>query len=461
MALTPKEIYDHMTELRNLRKLHRVQKVRIQNLETEVRVLKQENQELRTQNATLTDLKLQIEELRTMVFGRKKKETYSDDDILPPPEKIPRSSDSYRRPIPMDAEVTDIQDHPLLSCTHCQGTLTRKKEVTFYEEDIPLPVQKTVEKHIVEKGYCITCAKWSTAMPLPCQRVILGNNVQKYICYLSLICRLSYAQVQQLLKDTFSLNLSQGEIAKILARQALIHRPEYEQLKVRIRGEPCVGLDETGWQIHQAGEHTYAWVMTGMESRESVYLLGENRGGGNVDTLLGNEYQGYVVTDDFAVYKHLSLHQLCWAHLIRKFRDLARSKEILEPAHTSCVEQYTVVAELFADLAKDRDVSQRDSYAQRLRDLAVILPADGLKLQRIKRTLQKNVPLYLTCCADASIPLTNNQSERSLRHLVIKRAISFGSLCKRTAETTAVLLSVLLSRRARNPEGYLREWVGV
>jgi hypothetical protein len=454
-----------MTELRNLRKLHAGARTRIAILEEENKLLKTRVMILegmvRTYEATQADLKLQVEELRTMVFGRKKRVTNDDEDPLPPPEKTPRPSDSYRRPVPTDAEVTDTEHHPLLSCIHCQGTCTKTKILTYYVEDIPLPVQKTITKHLVEKGYCPICAKWCTAVPLPTHTVMLGLTAQKYLCYLIIVCRLSYAQTQQLLKDTFSFAVSQGEIAKILARQAVLYRPEYEQLKVRIRGEPCVGLDETGWQLHDQGEHTYAWVMTGMKSTESVYLLGESRGGDNVDTLLGKKHQGYVVTDDFGGYHKLGKHQLCWAHLIRKFRDLSRSKELPEPAHISCVSQYTQVAELFADIARNRDQSERDAYTQRLRDLAVILPSDGLKLQRIKKTLQKNIPLYLTCLADPSIPLTNNQSERSLRHLVLKRKISFGSLKKQTAETTAILLSILLSRRARDPENYVREWVGV
>lgn len=467
MALTNPEINARLQELRNLRKLHGAQKIRIQNLEVEVRSLKRENAELRAENAVcksaIQDCKHQIEELRTMVFGRKKKQEPPDEDSdpLPPKEKVARTSDSYRRPLPTDAEVTETLHHPLLSCTHCHGELGRMETVTYYVEDIPIPIQKTVEKHCVEKGYCTTCKKWCTGVPLPYHRVILGNTVQKYICYLSLVSRLSYTQVQQLLRDTFSLSISQGEIAKILERQALLLRPLYEQLKVRIRGEPCVGLDETGWQVHDQGEHTFAWVMTGMTNRESVYLLGESRGGGNVITLLGADYHGYVVTDDFGGYRKLSSHQLCWAHLLRKFRDLARSKECTEVEHASYVSQYTQVAILFADIQRERDAEKRDSYAQRLTVCAGILSTDGLKMCRIKKTLQKNILLYLTCLADSSIPLTNNQSERSLRHLVIKRTISFGSLCKKTAETTAILLSVLLSQRARNPMGWFGEWVGV
>ena len=57
--------------------------------------------------------------------------------------------------------------------------------------------------------------------------------------------------------------------------------------------------------------------------------------------------------------------------------------------------------------------------------------------------------------------MTNNQAERSLRHLVLKRKISFGSLTKRTAENLAVLLSVLMSLRQRYPSNFFGEYLKV
>jgi hypothetical protein len=338
--------------------------------------------------------------------------------------------------------------------------LSKKKTIIFFEEDIPIPATKIVRKHIVEKGFCTTCKKWSTATPLPTHKVILGNNIQKYICYLNVICRLSYSQVVELLRDTYHIEVSQGEIAKILHREATRHRPEYEQLKERIRGEPCVGLDETGYPICSERERGYAWVMTGMQSKESVYLLGESRGGGHVTDLHGENYAGFTVTDDFAAYKKLHNHQLCFAHLIRKFRDLARSKELPE-RHMYYLEQYKVIAELFSDIEKYQDESRRKTYTDRLQKLAVITSQDCAKLIRIKTTLLHNIPKYLTCLSHLFIPLTNNQSERSLRHLVLKRKISFGSWTKKGADTLAILLSILMSRKQRNPQGYFTEWVGV
>jgi hypothetical protein len=100
-----------MTELRNLRKLHSAQKIRIQKLESQVRFLKQENKELRAHNTILTntvsDIQLQMEELRSIVFGKKRRDTRDDCDDVPPPPKIPRTRDSYHRPLPTETDITE------------------------------------------------------------------------------------------------------------------------------------------------------------------------------------------------------------------------------------------------------------------------------------------------------------------------------------------------------------------
>ena len=463
--LSAEEINHRLIRLRNLERLHEAQAVRIGLLEEQIKLLKQENALLRKINAELTstvqDFKLQIEELRTMVFGKKKQKPTDDDDMAPPKEKVERTADSYKRPVPNETEVTENKKHTIDSCICCHGQLSKKEIIIFFEEDIPLPIKKIVRKHIVEKGYCHACKKWQTAIPLPSHRVILGNNIQKYICYLNICCRLSYKQTQQLLFDSYHISVSEGEIAKILNRKAIGFRPEYEQLKEKIRGESTIHLDETGWNILCGGDKSFAWVMSGALSLTSAFLVGETRGGGNVETLIGKHYPGTIVSDDYNVYKNLPKHQLCWSHLIRKFRDLAMSHEFSEEQHLYHLEQYKTVSEIFSDLKEKRDVNMHDSYVKKLKRLATLDPQDCKKMTRIKTTLLKNIPKYLTCLSDPNIPLTNNQAERSLRHLVLKRKISFGSLTKRTADNLAILLSVLMSRRQRNPDNWFPEWVGV
>ncbi|HEY4483465.1 MAG TPA: IS66 family transposase [Candidatus Paceibacterota bacterium] len=465
-ALSKEEIKKRLIRLRNLESLHLSQRFKIWHLRDENRELKKEIKALKLtvslQQKTIDDLKLQIEALNTMVFGRKKRRDVNDDDsdLTPPQEKTVRASDSYKRPIPKDKEVTETISHPIDLCI-CKTALTEKQTVIFFEEDIPMPATKIVRKHLVEKGYCPRCNKFTTAIPLLNHKVMLGPNVQKYICYLSVSCRLSFSQIQKVLNDTCKFKVSEGEIVKVLTREAVKLRPLYEQLKTKIRGEPGVHLDETGWKLLIGGDKSYSWVMSGVESGESVFLVGESRGKGNAEKLLGPDYQGFVVSDDYVAYKKLHKHQLCWAHLLRHWRDLVRSGEITEGQRKQCKEEYRTLCLIFADLRENRSMARYDEFAKRLAELAVIKPNDPMKLIRAKTTLRKNIPQYLTCLSDPRIPLTNNQAERSLRHLVLKRKISFGSLTKRTAENLAVLLSVIMSLKHRFQSNFFGEYLRV
>lgn len=461
-GLSQEEIKNRLIRLRNLEMLHTKQKQRIESLVTERKQLKARVSHLESivavQQKTIEDFKLQIEELRVMVFGKKKKKDIDDEDLTPPKGKIHRTSDSYKRPIPI--EVTEIKQHPIDHCS-CGEKTINNKTVIFYEEDIPIPAKKIVIKHEVEKAYCVNCKKWQTSITLPASKVILGSNVQKYTCYLSIICRLSFSQIHNILKDTYQIHISQGEIAKILNREAIRLRPFYEQLKVKIRGEPGIHLDETSWKILIGGDTTYAWVMSGTESKENVFLVGESRGKGNMEHLVGENFNGFVVSDDYGAYRKLDKHQLCWAHLIRKFKDLAKSGELDEKTRLHCKAEYQKLCIVYDDLKNDRRIERYDDFSLKLNELSKIRRLDPKKLIRYKTTLVKNTPKYLTCLNDSRIPLTNNQAERSLRHLVLKRKISFGSLTKRTADNLAVLLSVLMSLKQRFQANFFGEYLEV
>jgi hypothetical protein len=457
MKLTDTEIRQRLIRLRNVERLYKEQKVQLQVVRAENKELKARIIYLEAENAelkrTIQDMSLRMEELTIMIFGKKKHKKHEDNDHKKPP--TPRTPESYKRPLPHEDEVTGRKTYTLSVCTHCSGEITKRTTTTFYVEDIPLPQKKDVIKHTVEKGYCTSCKKWNAGACIPSARVILGNRVQAYIVYLSVMARLSFTQIRQLLYDTYSFSISDGEIAKILNRQALVYRPEYEQLKEELREEPVVHLDETGWRQLKDSSKSHAWSMS-TPNGKTLFLVGESRGKGNVETLLGSAYSGIVVSDDYGAYKKLVRHQLCWAHILRKFRDLANSEEMHTEVKVHHVALYQKLASLYQSVRDHRDISLLAKYTQKLKAFTSILQQDCKKARTFKNTLLKNIPAYLICLAGEYIPMTNNQAERSLRHLVLKRKISFGSYSKRTADCLAVLLSVFMSRRNANP----RDWFG-
>lgn len=167
------------------------------------------------------------------------------------------------------------------------------------------------------------------------------------------------------------------------------------------------------------------------------------------------------MTDDYGAYRKLGNHQLCWAHLIRKFRDLAKSGELEEKTRLHCQSEYQKLCLIYDNLKNNRQIEKSHYFTNELKELSKINKRDPEKLIRYKTTLLKNIPQYLTCLADSKIPLTNNQAERSLRHLVLKRKISFGSLTQRTADNLAVLLSVLMSWKQRYQSNFFQEYLKV
>jgi transposase len=463
--LTKKEIYDRMQELRNYRKLHAAQKVRIDLLEEQRKLLKEHNAMLREENTTLKTLlqnaQLQIEEFKAKLFGKKRRHRDEADDETDPPASTPRTPESYQRPLPKEEDVTETKHHPLDACAHCGNEMHKTEEVVYFEEDIPLPQKKIVIKHIAEKGYCSSCRRWSTGTPLPAAAVILGQVVKRYVTYLSVMCRQSYAQIEDMLSQTYDFDISQGEIAKILDRESNRLRPTYEQLKMQIRGEPSIHLDETSWHLLIGdGYRRYGWTMTGGVSSEAVFLLGKTRGKGNAEDLIGDS-TAVLVSDDYGAYRNLETpHQLCCAHIHRKLRDLAHSDELKDAVRTRCIRAYHTFAALYAAIERartsDDPAAAHPPLLKRLRAFARKTPGDCTKLARIKKQVADRPERYLTCLLYPSTASDNNAAERSLRHLVLKRKISFGSFSEKTAETLSILVSVLMAYRKR---GTLRNYL--
>jgi transposase len=261
--------------------------------------------------------------------------------------------------------------------------------------------------------------------------------------------------------QTYDFPLSEGEVAKILQSEGVRLIPEYERLKARIRGEPSLHLDETGWNLLQGdGMHRYAWTMVGGASAEAVFVLGKTRGKGNAEDLLGDS-TSVVVSDDYCAYRKLDQpHQLCLAHIHRKLRDLAESSEIKDAMHEHCASAYHAFATIYADIETARNSStpqaSYDVLYERLKSFVLPHPCDPAKLARVKTQLRERTANYLVCLLYPVVASDNNAAERSLRYLVLKRKISFGSFSEKTADTLAILCSVLLSHKTRGTlRGYL------
>lgn len=460
-GLAREEISRRMQEWRNFKVLHKKAVQQNRKLKTEIKILKKENHQLKAENIELKKvvecLLLRIEELEQIIFGKSREKDNDSGDFSSNDNnesKLPkkRNPESYQRKKPNPAEITETKRHSIDQCPDCRTKLRRKRIVVFYEEDILLPDKNTrlkaVIEHRVEKGWCPQCKKWHTAIPLPCKKALIGDKVKFYICYLSILIRLSYPQIINLLRDTCGFSISNGKIANILAEMSVKFRPEFERLKKSLQNGKGVHLDETGWR------KLYLWVMASIDTEEVLYLAGRNRGNRHIDELLGENFQGIRINDAYAAYKNKRGDcQQCLAHPHRKLKDLAESKTLSPATRKHCQTVYQEFSEIYgkvrACIAEPFDpIRRKQQKAELLKDFSAwrkFRKKDPQKLHNIRQQFHDYETEWLTCLDYEGVPCDNNKAERMLRHFVIKRKISFGTKTEKTSENFSILASVLMT----------------
>lgn len=477
--LTDNEIKQRLIRLRNLERLYAELQKKYLRLKTAYQELKDV---VKMQSELIEKQQLQIEELQIIVFGKKKdkdknqfdsqEQEYESPNKKP---KEPRPPSTYRRPEPKNEEVTDNTYFNLPTCPDCGEILEKLKTIIRYVEDIRLPKGltnffKKVEKQHITTGFCPHCQKRAAAKPIQQQIVSLGDNIKEFAVYANIILRLSFEQISHLICDLTNIQLSDGEISNILEEQARKLLPRYETLKTSIRGQPGAHFDETTYPVQQEEQGRYGWVMTGTETTDSVFRLGQSRGKGNAEELQGEKNKEQIgISDDYGAYRNLfkkQKHQLCWAHLTRKLKDLSESERLNQQKRKHCQKVYksikTIYEQLKTVLSEDFNLKERERIKQKflkhLIKTTVSHSNDPDKLKRIKESLNKNKDKYFTCLLYPNIPPTNNKAERALRHLVLKRRNSRGSKTQKGADVMSVLHSVLLSLWWRRPKNFFYEY---
>jgi transposase len=477
--LSDEQVKQKLQEGRNYKRLYTDHKLKCDATTSQ---LKQDNKELRRllaqaleQNQTQA---IQIAELQTMVFGKKRKPPtgHHVPDILKIEPK-PRDRDSYRRPLPPASAITTEAAVPLPAACACGGSFDQTKSSSHdrFEEDIPLPdltpdyQARLVTKYVIERGVCGSCGKATAAMNLGGQTVRLGSNVRLLICHLVTVVGLSYAQVSGLLLSLYGLNVSDGEIAASIAQKQQTWQPVYRQLLADIRAAPVRHYDETPWKIQAADNAGYAWVMSDATSYKTAFHCATSRGGRHAITLHGNAPDTSVhITDDYGAYRNLAGNQqLCWVHLYRVIRDLRYNDNLSENQQPYVHQWYGSFAAIYHDLqnylSEPYDKLTREQQVAELWQQIQVLakqppPKAGQpqKLTRLKAQLLRAGQDRLLICLLKDTPCDNNRAERDLRQLVLKRKRSFGSKTEKGAQALATVLSICTTTWRNNQTGYFR-----
>ncbi len=351
---------------------------------------------------------------------------------------------------------TRTVEHALAACPDCGaalggGEVVRRRQVLHIPQ---APVE--VIEHVALRRVCPGCGHAHTP-PLDLGAAVLDHQrvsieTMAYIATLRAVGRLPLRTIQWLLAALHGLRLSVGGLVGLLRAGADRAAPALAELRARVRGSPVVNADETGWR--EDGANGYVWFFGTPELR--YFHRAASRGGAVVAEVLGEAFEGALVSDFYAAYNtYVGPHQRCWAHLLRDVHDLrvAHPDDVGVAAWADAVHAFYQEATRQAGL--DRPAGERpaarDALERRL--AALCAPYWAADCAAPQATLCRRVDLFLdellTFVADPAVPPDNNLAERSLRPLVIARKISGGSRSAAGSATTMALASLFATWRAQ------------
>ncbi len=254
--------------------------------------------------------------------------------------------------------------------------------------------------------------------------------------------------MQELLRDAFSLPISEGSIQNILERSASKMEFIYDEIHSQIATANVVGSDETGIKV--AGKKEWLWTW---QNEENTYLVpSASRGYCVIEEEWDKGFpEGTLVTDRWRAQLKTPAknHQICLAHLLR---DCTYIREI---ENTSFPRRFkTLLYDVFSFKRekKEGNIKLQKRLEKRVNSLLEL--SIDQEMYPLSFTFQKQMIMLreaiLPCIYDSEIPPDNNASERAIRNAKVKMKVS--GMFQTGQKAFAIIRSVIdtMKKRGRN-----------
>lgn len=320
--------------------------------------------------------------------------------------------------------------------------------------DLP-EVHYQVDEHQIFEGVCCCCHQTARgALPPDVPAGQMGAGLVSWISLMNGAYNQSIRSIKRLLAAQWQLHFSLGAISQATRPVSQWLAPLYQQVFDVVRKEPVVHADET---THYRRTHRF-WLWVLCSPSVAFFMTHLSRGKGAANQLL-QQADGILVTDQHGGYNDYpaASRQLCWAHLIRKFRKMASrvgkagtiGDKLLRMSQLMIHLHHRWLAGHYSDACYRRRMHCiRDRFHQQLLEgaqLRQVLSSDkpSLTANQCLRLLKDEPMLWTFLLAPRQIPLTNNTAEQAIRPYVIWRKTSFSSQSLRGDQFRPIILTIV------------------
>lgn len=377
--------------------------------------------------------------------------------ITPPKRGAPTGHPGWQRPIPTRIDRRVRVPAPT-RCPHCgDGSLSPWDGIQEHlQEDIVLQPQAVVTCYEHAQAFCGHCQRPVVqAAASELLRAPIGPVAKAAAVYLRYRLGLPYRKVQLLFDEMFGLHFVPASALGFDRTAARRGAALYEDLRAKIRASTIVHADETSWRVD--GQNHFLWYAG--HPQLAFFHIDRHRSGDVAQAILGEHFDGTLVTDDYAAYNAVDAHdrQRCLSHLLRAAKEIKTELDLLKPEKIEYPDVEPFLAGITALLKQACEASHRNqspaiakkmerSFLRRLDRLcapALSFPA----AETLRQRLQKERGELFGFLRHPGVPPTNNHAEQSLRASVIMRKITFGNRSTEGAQTHSILASLLHTAR--------------
>lgn len=376
------------------------------------------------------------------------------------------------RPLIPSGECDEVVDLKPDACRRCGEGLSGEDADPLRHQVYELPEIKPLVTEFRRHRLACPCCGESTCGELPLG-VPTGQSGPRLVAFTVLLMayfRQSKRRTALFLESLLGQPCSAALTVKQqnLATGAL--RKSYDELAAALPDQPVLGADESPTKEASAK----AWLWSFVAKDFTVFALRDTRAATVLAELLTDRFQGVVMCDRAKMYwalgrdgpaKDESQHRLqwCWAHLKRAPFRVQQGQALIDSPDRQVKrlghDLMRQTKELFRQWSRCRDGTITRRGLKRV--LAPIRnEVEGLLLRglfsgnpRLKgmcRELYDHRKWLWTFLDHEDVEPTNNVSERSLRHAVIWRKLSFGTQSTAGSRFVETMLTVIETCRQQS-----------
>ena len=275
--------------------------------------------------------------------------------------------------------------------------------------------------------------------------LIFITTVEQYIQY-----RLSYAQIINILLDSFNIRISLTEMAGFKGRLTQKYQETYEEIKRLVTEGTLIHADETKAKVRDLLSG-FVWVFANMNS--VFYILRPNREADFLHDLL-KDFQGVLVSDFYSGYDSVKCEQQkCLVHLIRDLNeDLLKNQ--LNQEFKNLVFHFGKLLRNIMDTVnqyglKTRFLKKHQKEVDRFYKEFISIEYETDLAIRYQKRFQKYQEKLFTFLHHDNVPWNNNNAESAIKPFAKYRTAASGMATANGIKDYLVLLSIHQTCRYR------------